>query len=195
MMAIVMRGRRKRAPGSTPATRRGRRAAGPRGPRAPRFLRFLGAAGLVPGFALAFYSLTQPWAKARVVLVLGITRSAGATMLVIAALAAALVVGIGLALHGGRPRTTGLVHLAMGVLLALVSWKAYLMIRAASVSALFVPIASVHRGPGWFTFTLGAALLVLLGLLEVALADRFTRRYRRGKVASAATAAQEPASV
>ena len=45
-------------------------------------------------------------------------------------------------------------------------------IRDAGVRALFIPIASVHRGPGWFTFTLAAALLVFLGLCEIAAADR-----------------------
>jgi hypothetical protein len=153
----------------------------------------LGAAGLVPPFALAFYSLTQPWAQARVVLVLGITRSAGATILVVAALGAALVAGVGLALHGGRPRTTGLVHLGMGLLLGLVSWKAYTLIRAAGVRALFIPIASVHRGPGWFDFTLAAVLLGLLGLVELSLAHRLVRR-RRHAARSAAAPVHETVS-
>jgi len=188
-MAHVLRKRPKRArPPSTKARPRRRQA----GPRAPSFLRWLGVAGLVPAFALAFFSLTQPWAQGRVAGVFGITRSAGATVLVFAALGAALAAGIGLAWHGGRPRTTGLVHLAMGLLLGYVSWKAYVMIRDAGVRALFVPIASVRRGPGWFSFSLGAALLVLLGLGELVLAERFTRRHRRGSRAATGPAPEPP---
>jgi hypothetical protein len=192
MIADVKPKRARSVTRSAPALPDGRR---PAGARAPLSLRLLGVTGMTLAFALAFYSLFQPWAQARLVLVLGITRSAGATALVFGALAAALAAGIGLALHGRRPRTTGWVHLAMGLLLAVVSWKAYVMIRAASVRALFVPIASVHRGPGWFTFTGAAIVLLLLGACELALAERFTRRHRRAAACQAPPAVPETAAV
>src|SRR5262245_49488750 len=58
--------------------------------RMRRLLRAIALVALVPPFALAFFSLTQPWARARVVLVLGIARSVEATQLVVGSLAAAL---------------------------------------------------------------------------------------------------------
>jgi hypothetical protein len=136
-------------------------------------------AALVPPFASAFYSLTEPWARAKVVLLWGLTRSLEASLLVAAGLGLTLAGGIAVAWTGRRQRLAGLVHLSTGVVLALVSWRAYTTVREAGVSALFIPIASVRPGRGLMAFAAAAAWLVVLGLVELTLDARQRRRGRR----------------
>jgi hypothetical protein len=138
-------------------------------------------ASLVPPFASAFYSLTEPWARARVVLFMGLTRSLEASLLVAAGLGLTLAAGIAVAWTGRRQRLAGCVHLGTGVVLALVSWRAYVMVREAGVSALFIPIASVRPGRGLAAFAAAAGWLVVLGLVELALDIRQRRGRRRAE--------------
>jgi hypothetical protein len=137
----------------------------------------LGVAGLLPAFGLAFYSLTQPWAKARIVFVWGLSRSPEALVMLCAGLVVALVAAIAVAWPGRRPAVSAVVHLAFGLLLGTVAWQAYALVREAGVRALgFLPIASVQPGRGLYVFTLSAAWLVALGLAELAFAWFATRR-------------------
>jgi hypothetical protein len=147
------------------------------GPR--RRWRAIGITAVLPPFAAAFFALTQPWARARVVAVWGIARSIEATLLVAACLAVALAGGIYVAWSGRRMRLAGFVHLGIGVLLALVSWQAFAMVRDAGVRALgFIPIASVRPGPGLQAFGAAAAWMLLLGTTEILLAARSRKRGR-----------------
>jgi len=136
-----------------------------------------GVAGLLPAFGLAFYSLTQPWAKARIVFVWGLTRSPEALVMLCAGLIVALVAAIAVAWPGRRPAVSAAVHLAFGLLLGTVAWQAYALVRDAGVRALgFLPIASVRPGRGLYVFTISAAWLVALGLAELAFAWLAHRR-------------------
>jgi len=145
----------------------------------------LGVAGLIPPFLLAFASLTQPWAKARIVVFWGLSRSPEAVVILIAGLAAALAAGVAVAWSGRKPALSAAVHLAFGLLLAAIAGQAYEMVRDAGVRALgFVPIASVRPGRGLFAFAAAALGLMLLAILEFAVAARrgtlFGTRRRRG---------------
>ncbi len=151
---------------------------GPR--RVPRRLwRALGVAALLPPFAAAFYSLSEPWAKARVIVLWGISRSIGATLLVAAGLAVAFAACAWLAWTGRRLRLAAVVHLATGTLLGFISWQAFAMVRDAGIRGLgILPIATVHPGRGLQVFFAAALWLVALGLVEVALSFEFPRPRR-----------------
>ena len=132
---------------------------------------------LAPPFATAFYALTQPWARARVIVVWGISRSIEATLLVAAGLFVAFAGGV-LVAWIGRRVLAATVHLGTGLLLAAVSWQAFRMVREAGVSALgFIPIASVHPGRGLRAFFIASLWLVSLGVIEAAVAA-FRRKPR-----------------
>ena len=79
----------------------------------------------VPSFVLASYSLTQPWAKARIVMLWGISRSPEAVTLVIAALGGMVAASVAVALRGDRLRLAGWVHLFMGVAMCVVAGMAW----------------------------------------------------------------------
>jgi len=150
----------------------------PRRRRSP--WRAIRIATLVPPFAAAFYSLSQPWARARVVVVWGISRSVEATLLVAACLAVAMAAGIALTWHRRRLRLVATVYLSVGLLLAVVSWQAFTMVRDAGVRALgFIPIASVHPGRGLHLFAAAAAWMLALGGIELALVLAARRRTPR----------------
>lgn len=121
--------------------------------------------GLIPPFALAFYSLEQPWARARVALVWGISRSPGTELTVVLAALAAAAAGASLLWAGRRPRLAATVHVAAGLALGVVAWQARQMIRGAGVPA----IAGVRVQMGLLAFFAAAALLVAVGALELAL--------------------------
>ena len=143
--------------------------------------RIIGIAALVPPFATAFYALTEPWARARVVAVWGITRSVEATLLLAAGLALALAGGILVAWTGRRLRLAGLVHAGIGLLLAGISLQAFAMVRDAGVRALgFIPIASVRPGRGLLAFFAAAMWLLVFGLVEIGLSWR--ERKRGGRI-------------
>lgn len=137
----------------------------------------LGVIGLLPAFAAAFYSLSEPWARARIVLFWGLTRSPEALLILCAGLGVALAAAIAVAWRNRRPAVSAAVHLAFGLLLCTVAWQAYALVRAAGVRGLgFIPIASVHPGRGLYIFTAAAGWLVALGLLELLLAVLGRRR-------------------
>lgn len=135
---------------------------------------------LLPPFTAAFYSLTQPWARARVVAVWGISRSMQATVLVAACLAVALGAALALAWHRRRPRLVAAVYMGIGLLLAVVSYQAFVMVRDAGVRALgLIPIASVRPGRGLLAFAAAAAWMLALGAIEWSVVLTAPRRRKR----------------
>lgn len=168
----------------TPMPPRTSNARRPTRARAPWAWRAVRIATLLPPFAAAFYSLTQPWARARVIAVWGISRSVEATLLVAACLAVALAAGIVLTWHRRHLRLVALVYLGIGLLLAFVSWQAFTMVRDAGVRALgVIPIASVKPGRGLHAFAAAAAWMLVLGGVELGLALRAGRRKPRSAAA------------
>ncbi len=142
--------------------------------------RVLAVVQLAPPMALAFYSLTEPWARARVVLIVGISRSPGAMLLVLLSLLATLAAAVAVA---GRRRTallSPLVHLGTGALMCTVSFLAYRMIEQSAVRALgFIPLGSVGPGPGLKHFFIAALMVAGLGLVELTLV--LLQRHRRSR--------------
>ena len=135
---------------------------------------------LVVPLGLTVYSLTEPWARARIVVFWGITRSPGALALVLMSSLSMLVAGVAVA---GRRRSVFLaacVHLASGALMCAVSWRAYDMVEEAGVKALgFIPIASVRPGAGLRAFFAAALVVVAVGAGELVVALVHARRARR----------------
>lgn len=148
--------------------------------------RVLAVVQLAPPMALAFYALSEPWARARVVLILGISRSPGAMLLVMLSLLATLAAAVAVA---GRRRTallSPIVHLGTGALMCIVSFMAYRMIEASAVRAFgFIPLGSVGPGPGLKHFFIAALMVVGLGLVELTLVllQRHRRSRRSGQAA------------
>lgn len=163
------------APAAPPPQRHRRRLPGLESPwRAVRI------AMLLPPFTAAFYSLSQPWARARVIAVWGISRSVEATVLVAVCLAVALGAALALAWHRRRPRLVAAVYVGIGLLLAVVSYQAFVMVRDAGVRALgFIPLASVRPGHGLLAFAAAAAWMLALGAIEWSVVLTAPRRRKR----------------
>lgn len=140
--------------------------------------------GLIPSFLLATYSLTEPWARARVLGVWGMSRSPGAALLVVMTLAGMVAASVAVATRSGRREIAAAVHIATGSLMVIVAWAAFSMIKHSGVRLLgFVPLASVRPGRGLRLFVIAAGLVVLLGLIEMVLALR-RRRPAQGSAPS-----------
>jgi hypothetical protein len=166
-------------PGTSPGT-----SPKPRGPRHARPLRLqtparlkphlhrLPLLGIVPSFVLASYSLTQPWAKARIVMLWGISRSPEAVTLVIAALGGMVAASVAVALRGDRLRIAGWVHMVMGIVMCVVACLAFRFISHSGLKFLSIPIASVKPGPGLLQFVVAALMVSLLGVIELIVAAR-----------------------
>jgi hypothetical protein len=138
---------------------------------------------LLPPYALGFAALFEPWARARVTLVWGVSRSPEAILLLALGLAIALGAGL-FAFWKGRACTTALVHLGTGLLLGVVAYQAFDMVRDAGMRALgLLPLVSTRPGPGLRHFALAAALLVLLGAVELVIA-LWRRRARQVRCAA-----------
>lgn len=145
--------------------------------------------GLIPSFLLATYSLTEPWARARVLGVWGVSKSPGAALLVTMTLAGMVAASVAVATRSGRREIAASVHIATGALMAVVAWAAFSMIRHAGVRLLgFVPLASVRPGRGLRLFVIAAALVAALGFVELILA------YRRNRARAPAGLESEGAS-
>lgn len=135
--------------------------------------------GLVPAFLLATWALTQPWARGRALLVLGISRSPSATLLVVVTLAAVIGASIMAATRGRRRDIAAAVHIVAGIAMIAVSLAAFHLIRHAPTKVLgFVPVASVRPATGLYIFLWAAVTVLALGALEAWLWRR--RRNRRG---------------
>jgi len=165
------------APGreSTPSLRRraGARAARAAADAARRTARGLRWCGPVLPLGLALFALGQPWAKARVAAVWGLSRSPQAAALVGASLAACVVAAVLVAARARRPRVAALLHAAIGVAMGAVCVAAFRMITDSNVNALwFVPVARVRPALGWNCFAAAAAGFVLLGGIEWWVAER-----------------------
>lgn len=144
--------------------------------RARRALRFLSILGLAVPLGLAIFALTEPWAKARVVLVWGLSRSPGAMLLLLLSLATLGPAGLIVALRGRRPLAAAAAHLVIGLLLLGVASGAYAMIQKSSVRALgLLPLASVRPARGFYLFACAAAAVTVLGAVELFLAVRLQR--------------------
>lgn len=127
--------------------------------------------GLVPAFLLATWSLTQPWARGRAMLVVGISKSPSAVLLVVITIAAVVGASIVVATRGRRRDVAAAVHIAAGIGMVCVALAAFDLIQHAPTKLLgVVPVATVEPARGLYLF-LGAAVAVLaLGLLEAGLA-------------------------
>ena len=128
--------------------------------------------GIVPSFVLASYSLTQPWARARIVMLWGISRSPEAVTLVIAALGGMVAASVAVALRGDRLRLAGWVHLFMGLAMCVVAGLAYRYISHSGLKFLFIPIASVKPGRGLTQFVIASLMVSLLGVIELIVGSR-----------------------
>jgi len=147
---------------------------------ARRQIALLPLLGLIPSFLLATYSLTEPWARARLLGVWGISRSPGAAFLVVITLAGMVAASVAVATRGRRPGLGAGVHLSTGTLMVAVALAAFSMIKHAGVRILgVVPLASVRPGRGLRHFLVASLLVLALGLIEVALAVRKRNLSRR----------------
>ncbi len=145
-----------------------------------RHLHLLPLLGIIPSFLLAAYSLTQPWARGRFMLVLGISRSPGAALLVVMMLAGMVAVSVTAAARFRYLTLAGAVHLAMGALMGGVSWIAFRMVRHAGVKLLgFVPLTSIHPADGLWLFLAASFMVMVLGLVEIAVSQERRRRRER----------------
>jgi hypothetical protein len=152
-----------------------------------RHLHLLPLVGIIPSFLLAAYSLTQPWARGRVILVLGISRSPGAALLVVLMLAAMVAVSVTAAARFRHLTLAGGVHLAMGILMGGVSWVAFRMVQHAGVKFLgLVPLASIRPADGLWLFLAASIMVMVLGLVEIAVSQE--RRRRRGRAPGSSSA-------
>jgi hypothetical protein len=135
--------------------------------------------GIVPAFVLAMYALTEPWARGRLLLVIGISRSPEAALLVLFSLVAMVSATVTVAFRARRLRTAGLVHLLAGVVMVGVTWQAYRMVEATAIRLFgLIPLGSIHPARGLWLF-LAAALAVLgLGLVEIGIGALRARRRR-----------------
>lgn len=138
---------------------------------------------------LVLYSLTEPWARARIVLFWGITRSPGALVLVLVTTLSMLVAGVAVAGRGNSLRRAAFVHLASGAVMCAVSWRAYQMVQEAGIKALgFIPLASVRPGAGLQAFFAAALAVLAVGNAELVIALVQSRRARRAPAPSASPA-------
>lgn len=133
---------------------------------ARRQISLLPLLGLIPSFLLAIYSMTEPWAKGRVIGVFGISRSPEATLLIAVSLAGMVAASVAVAARGKRPDLASIVHVVTGGLMIAVAWAAFAMVRSAGVKLLFIPFASVRPGSGLRHFLVASILVVALGAIE-----------------------------
>jgi len=123
--------------------------------------------GLVPAFLLATWSLTQPWARGRALLVWGISRSPGAAVLVAVTLAAMVGASVAAATRGRRRDLAAMVHIASGFLMVAVALAAFSMIRHAPTKLFgLVPLATIRPAVGLYAFLWAAVLVIVLGIIE-----------------------------
>ena len=132
--------------------------------------------GLVPSFLLAIYSMTEPWARARIVGIFRVSRSPEATLLLAVSLAGMVAASVAVATRGKRPALASVVHFATGGLMVAVAWAAFGMVRRAGVKIFFIPFASVRPGPGLRHFLVASVLVLALGALEGGIAILRSRR-------------------
>lgn len=123
--------------------------------------------GLIPAFLLAVWSLTQPWARGRAMLVWGISRSPGAAVLVAVTLAAMVGASVAAATRGRRRDIAAIVHIASGFLMVAVALAAFSMIQHAPTKLFgLVPLATIRPAVGLYAFLWAAVLVVALGVVE-----------------------------
>lgn len=134
-------------------------------------LHLLPLLGIIPSFVLASYSLTQPWARARFLVVIGISRSPEAVALVILTLAGMVGASVAAASRGPRLFVAAAVHAATGLLMCGVAWAAFHMVREAGFKLLFIPITTVRPAGGLYLWLGASILIAALGVFELAVAE------------------------
>lgn len=133
--------------------------------------------GIIPSFVLASYALTQPWAKARLFFVWGISRSPEAVTLVIMALTGMIVSTTMVAFKSRRRRVTAFVLILTGIVMAGTTWLAYRYVKEAGIKLLgVIPISTVKPGSGLYLFVVASGLVIALGIFELALSLWFGSR-------------------
>jgi hypothetical protein len=149
--------------------------------RRPRLsLSILPLLGIIPSFLLATYSLTEPWARARFLLVVGISRSPGAVALVVVTLAAMVASSVAIAARGRRRLMLAAgVHVVTGLVMLVVAWFAFHMVRSAGYKLLFIPITTVRPGRGLELWVVASVLIVILGGVELGIAEWRERKRTR----------------
>jgi hypothetical protein len=135
--------------------------------------------GLVPSFLLAVYSMTEPWAKARVAGLFHVSRSPEAALLLAISLAGMVAASVAVAARGKKPALASGVHFVTGALMIAIAWAAFGLIRQAGMKILFIPFASVKPGPGLRHFLAASVLVAMLGALEGCVA--IYRKHRLGR--------------
>jgi len=185
-------------PAAPPATATPQRRADRRRPqwRTPERLRphlpLLPLLGIIPSFLVATWSLTQPWARGRFLMLIGISQSPEAVMLVIVAMAGMVAVSVTVAARSRRLQAAAIVHAVTGALMCGVAWVAFQMVKHAGVRLLgLIPIATVRPARGLWLFLTASVLVVVLGAIELTVAvqrarSREARRAAAGIRASAA---------
>ena len=130
--------------------------------------------GLVPSFLLATYALTLPWASGRALIVLKVSRSPGAALLLAVALAGMVSTTVVVATRGRdvlARRAAAIAHILTGAVMCGVAVIAFHMVKHAGTSILgLIPYASVRPGQGLRLFLIASILVVVLGLVEIVLA-------------------------
>lgn len=113
-------------------------------------------------------------------IVLTISRSPGAALMLAVTLAGMVAASVAVATRARRRGLAAAVHLSTGVLMCLVAYVAFSMIRHAGVRFLgVIPIATVRPAGGLTLFLIASVLVALLGMIELALWHR-----RRGRAAA-----------
>lgn len=135
--------------------------------------------GIIVPFLLATYALTQPWAKARVFGVWGISRSPEAILLVLITLAGMIAATIAAAMRGQRLGIAAKVHFVTGLCMCGVAYSAYRLVLGAGTKVLGIPLASVRPGAGLKLFALAALMVLVLGAVEWFVAGKRRRERER----------------
>ena len=138
---------------------------------------WLPVAGLIPSFLLAVWSLTQPWVRGRALLVVGISRSPGAAILLAVTLAGMVGASVAVGTKGRRPVLAGVVHAATALVMVVVALIAYGMIKRTKICLLkLIPLGSVHPAIGLHTFLIASLLLLGVGSAEALTGLRKSRQ-------------------
>lgn len=173
-------------PGGHATRPRGRRPQWRTPERLRPHLPLLPLLGIIPSFLLATWSLTQPWGKGKFLLVIRISQSPEAVMIVIVALAGMVAASVTVAARTRRLQAAGIVHAVTGILMCGVAWVAFRMVRHAGIRLLgLVPIATARPARGLWLFLAASVLVVLLGMVELVVA-RLRVRARRARQATSA---------
>lgn len=101
--------------------------------------------------------------------------------LVIVTLAAMVASSVAIAARGRRRLMLAAgVHVVTGLVMLIVAWFAFHMVRSAGYKLLFIPITTVRPGRGLELWVVASVLIVVLGGVELAVAE-WRERKRTGR--------------